>query len=88
MRVEIVTPEALVTSLQQAEHVMLPGQDGQFGVLPQHMPLIAMLQEGGSVRVDLPGGASNTFTVGKGFAEITGESVTILVDSVSQQEAA
>lgn len=42
---EIVTPDGMIYS-QNVSSVTLPGEDGEFGVLPKHSPLFAMLTVG------------------------------------------
>ena len=42
---DLVSPEQLVFS-GEVEHVVVPGTEGEFGVLAGHAPLIAMLRAG------------------------------------------
>ena len=42
---DLVSPEQLVFS-GEVEHVVVPGTEGEFGVLAGHAPLIAMLRPG------------------------------------------
>lgn len=84
MRFELVTPEKLFASRDNVAHVMAPGEEGYFGVLPGHMPLISTLQGEGDVTVEDASGNSQTFKVREGFVEVTPESVTVLAKSAEE----
>lgn len=73
MTVDIVTPERLVFS-GPASQVQLPGWEGQFCALEAHELELALLR-GGVIKA-----ADQHLVVGRGFAEITGDKATILVD--------
>jgi F-type H+-transporting ATPase subunit epsilon len=72
---EIVTPDRSVVH-EQVDEVEIPGDDGYFGVLPGHTPLLAMLQVGelwyrrGSEKVYV--------SIAFGFAEVLPDRVTVL----------
>ena len=75
---ELVTPERLTVS-SEVEMVVVPGTEGNFGVLPGHAPLISTIRPG---TVDLYQGRTITeriFVVG-GIAEVTPEGCTVLAD--------
>jgi F-type H+-transporting ATPase subunit epsilon len=75
---ELVTPERLIISTE-VEMVVVPGTEGNFGVLPGHAPLISTIRPG---TVDLYEGRAITeriFVVG-GIAEVTPERCTVLAD--------
>src|SRR6266571_8403642 len=75
---ELVTPERLVVSTE-VDMVVVPGSEGNFGVLPGHSPLISTIRPG---TVDLYEGRTITeriFVVG-GIAEVTPERCTVLAD--------
>jgi F-type H+-transporting ATPase subunit epsilon len=78
LKVQIVTPER-VTFEGTADKVQAPGAAGEFGVLPRHAPMLALLKSG-VVTLEGPGG-KQSWKVGKGFAEVGPTHVTILVDS-------
>jgi F-type H+-transporting ATPase subunit epsilon len=84
LRLEIVTPEAKAYS-EDVEMVVLPGTDGELGVYPQHVPVLTTLQPG-ELRV-LKGGRETSLAVGEGFAEITGESISVLTDMALESSA-
>ncbi|WP_026381661.1 F0F1 ATP synthase subunit epsilon [Afifella pfennigii] len=77
-RFELVTPAALLIS-EDAEQVVVPGQEGQFTVLRQHAPFITTLKPG-IVDVTRPGGETQRFYVRGGFADTTPEGLTVLAD--------
>ena len=84
LRLEIVTPEAKAYS-EDVEMVVLPGTDGELGVYPQHVPVLTTLKPG-ELRV-FKGGRETSLAVGEGFAEITGESISILTDMALESSA-
>jgi F-type H+-transporting ATPase subunit epsilon len=75
---EVVTPDRLVLSTQ-AEVVVCPGAEGQFGVLPGHIPFLSALEIGEMYYK--AGGKTEYLAVSGGFAEVTGEKVTIVAES-------
>ena len=77
LQLEIVTPEAKTYS-DDVDSVVIPGIDGELGVLPLHAPLMTLL-EPGELRV-LKGGQELRLAVGEGFVEITPEKVAVLTD--------
>jgi F-type H+-transporting ATPase subunit epsilon len=76
---ELVTPERLLVSTE-VEMVVVPGTEGNFGVLAGHSPLISTIRPG---TIDLyetrPAIAERIFVVG-GIAEVTPERCTVLAD--------
>ena len=83
MKLEIVTPEKLVFS-QNIEMATLPGVEGEFGVLQNHSPLIAELQEGEiNIYASQNGGTpTQTFSIDGGVAQVTADTCTVLVNGV------
>jgi F-type H+-transporting ATPase subunit epsilon len=82
---ELVTPERLIVSTE-VEMVVVPGSEGNFGVLPGHAPLISTIRPG---TIDLYEGRVVTeriFVVG-GIAEVTPERCTVLADEASAPDA-
>jgi F-type H+-transporting ATPase subunit epsilon len=74
----IVAPDRSVVETE-VHSVIAPGLDGYFGVMAGHQPLIAALRPGILEYLDT---ANNRryVAVGGGFAEVTGEHVTVLAD--------
>ncbi len=84
LRLEIVTPDAKAYS-EDVEMVVLPGMDGELGIYPQHVPVLTTLKPG-ELRV-FRGGTQTSLAVGEGFAEITGDSVSVLTDMALESSA-
>jgi F-type H+-transporting ATPase subunit epsilon len=78
LRLEIVTPERKAFS-GDVDMVELPGADGELGIYPAHVPLVAALTPG-EVRI-IENGKETEMVIGSGYAEITGDAVEILTDS-------
>src|SRR5216683_805233 len=82
---ELVTPELLVLS-EMVDMVVVPGTEGNFGVLPGHAPLISTIRPG---TIDIYEGRAVTeriFVVG-GIAEVTPERCTVLADEALAPDA-
>jgi F-type H+-transporting ATPase subunit epsilon len=77
LKLEIVTPEARVYTAE-VNSVVLPGELGEMGVLPQHTSLISTLVPG-ELRIT-KGGSVSEYAVGHGFVEVTGSYVKVLTD--------
>jgi F-type H+-transporting ATPase subunit epsilon len=75
---ELVTPERLVVS-RPVEMVVVPGSEGNFGVLPGHAPFISTIRPGTVDIYENRAVAERIFVVG-GLAEVTPERCTVLVD--------
>jgi F-type H+-transporting ATPase subunit epsilon len=78
---ELVTPERLVFS-EMVEMVVVPGTEGNFGVLPGHAPLVSTIRPG---MIEIYQGQSVTrrIFVVSGVAEVTAERCTVLADEVA-----
>ena len=75
---EVVTPEKAVLS-EEVDQVVLPGSEGQVGILPGHLPLLTGLGIGEMViRND---GGERRFFVDKGFAEVLDDKVSVLTEN-------
>jgi F-type H+-transporting ATPase subunit epsilon len=74
---EIVTPEAKTFS-GEVDMVVLPGVEGELGILPMHVPLMTTLLPG-EVRI-MQGGKETELVVGTGFVEVSQTHVSILTD--------
>ncbi len=84
LHLHIITQEKPLLN-QDADLVLIPGADGELGILPNHIPLITKLQAGViTVRV----GSRNTLiAIGGGFATMEPDnSLTILADSAIKAE--
>jgi F-type H+-transporting ATPase subunit epsilon len=73
---DLVSPEQLVFS-GEVEHVVVPGTEGEFGVLAGHAPVVAMLKPG---ILRILGPNEQRILVVGGFAEVSSEGLTVLAD--------
>ncbi len=78
LHLEIVTPEAL-TYQAEVEGVIVPGVEGELGILPQHVPLITQILPG-ELRIQQGGGKELRLAVGEGFLEVRPDRVSVLTD--------
>ena len=83
IRLEIVTAERVVYS-DDVDLVVVPGVDGQLGVLPHHTPLMTMLQTG-ELRVK-KGNEEFSMAISGGFLEVRPERIIILSDAAERVE--
>ena len=81
---EIVTPEARIFS-DEVESVVLPGAEGEMGVLPSHAPLVTTLLPG-ELRYT-KGGKTTDMAVGEGLVEVTGSTTRVLTDMAIDADA-
>ena len=77
LKLEIVTPEARIFS-DEVDGVVLPGAEGEMGVLPAHSNLVTTLKHGELVYTK--GGKSTHLAVGEGLVEVTGTTTRVLTD--------
>jgi F-type H+-transporting ATPase subunit epsilon len=78
IQLDIVTPEK-VTFSAAVESVSLPGEMGELGVLPGHMPLVTVLKAG-ELRFTLAGEVQY-LAVSGGYAEINPKKVVVLAET-------
>lgn len=77
LHLEIVTPEAKTFS-DEVDQVVLPGIEGEFGVLPGHECLLTQIHPGELVVTQK--GKLIYLAVGEGFVEVQPDSVSVLTD--------
>ncbi len=75
---ELVSPARLLTS-KPVDMVVVPGEEGDFGVLPGHAPLISTVRPG-VISIYKGREVSERIFVAGGFAEVTGERCTVLAE--------
>ncbi len=75
---ELVSPERLLRS-GDVDMVVVPGSEGDFGVLPGHAPMISSVRPG-VVEIHDEGKEPERIFVSGGFAEVTGGRCTVLAD--------
>jgi F-type H+-transporting ATPase subunit epsilon len=82
---ELVSPERLMLS-EMVEMVVIPGSEGNFGVLPGHAPLISTIRPGMIEVFEGRTVVRRLFVVG-GIAEVTPERCTVLADAAMPPES-
>ena len=78
LRLDIVTPDKVVLNAE-VDYVGACGVDGQFGLMPQHAPMLSALKVG-----DLyyrQGNETHWVFISGGFAQISDNKVTVLAES-------
>ena len=84
LKVEIVTAEQLVYSEEGVDRLIVPGVEGELGVLTLHAPLLTMIQPG-VMRIVKEGDEVEMAITG-GFIEVRDNRVTILADAAERAE--
>ncbi len=79
----VVTPEGSAYE-GEAERLIVPGADGEIGVLARHAPLVAMLKAG-EVRIKADGDWTS-FAAGPGFFQVQKDRAIVLVDDAVRAE--
>ena len=75
---EIVTPERLAYS-DQVDSVVVPGVEGELGVLPHHAPLVSTLGVG-ELRIR-KGGSEEFFAIVGGFLQVRPDKVVVMAET-------
>ena len=75
---ELVSPERLVLS-EEVNMVVVPGSEGDFGVLPGHSPMISSVRPG-VINTYVEGTITTKIFVAGGFSEVTGDRCTVLAE--------
>ena len=73
----VVTPEGQAFH-GEADAVVLPGSEGEFGVLPGHEPFLTALRIG-PMTIRKPGGEELHAALSQGFAEVHDDQVSVMV---------
>ncbi|HXG51909.1 MAG TPA: F0F1 ATP synthase subunit epsilon [candidate division Zixibacteria bacterium] len=83
IRLRVVTPSRLLLD-EEVEEVTAPGALGEFGVLPDHIAFLSLLEPG---ELSYRQGASRTYlAVRGGYAEVLDNTVTVLADAAEFRE--
>ncbi len=77
LKLEIVTPEKEIFS-DEVDTCVLPGIDGEMGILPSHAPLVTIITPGELSYTK--GGQTVFLAVGDGFIEVGAEGVAVMTD--------
>ena len=78
IQLEIVTPERLAYS-DQVDAVILPGSEGELGVLPHHAPLVTTLGIG-ELRIR-KGSTEESFAIVGGFLQVRPDKVVVMAET-------
>ncbi len=83
LALEIISPERLLLA-RDVDMVVVPGTEGDLGVLPGHSKLVTSLR-GGLVDIYEGGKITDRFFVTGGFAEVTESRCSVLADEIIRQ---
>ena len=78
LHLEIVTPERLAYS-DEVDMVLVPGIEGELGVLPHHTPLVSLLGVG-ELKIR-KGGAEEVFAIAGGFLQVRPDKVVVMAET-------
>ncbi len=81
LRFELVTPEKLVRAADVLM-VVVPGTEGDFGVLAGHAPVMSTIRDGELAIYRNAGAEPERIAVKGGFAEVNDKGLTVLAESV------
>jgi len=79
LRFELVTPERLVRS-EEVHMVVVPGSEGEFGVLEGHAPFMSTIRNGDLAIYRSAGGEPERIAIEGGFAEVNDRGLTVLAE--------
>jgi F-type H+-transporting ATPase subunit epsilon len=77
MRLDIVTPEKKAFS-DEIDSVVVPGAEGEMGILKSHAPIVTTLQPG-ELRY-MKDGEETSLAIGTGIVEVSNDRVSVLTD--------
>ena len=78
---ELVTPEKLVRS-EDVHMVVVPGTEGDFGVLEGHAPVMSTIRDGAIQVFASADSQAEEIQVRGGFAEVGDAGLTVLAESL------
>ncbi|MBA3676888.1 MAG: ATP synthase F1 subunit epsilon [Sphingosinicella sp.] len=76
---ELVTPDRLIRS-EDVYMVVVPGSEGDFGVLAGHAPVMSSIREGEIAIYRTNGGEPERIAIEGGFAEVNEKGLTVLAE--------
>ena len=79
---ELVTPEKLVRS-EDVYMVVVPGTEGDFGVLEGHAPFMSTIRDGELAIYRAQNATPETIRIEGGFAEVNGVGLVVLAERVA-----
>jgi len=80
---ELVTPERLVRS-EDVYMVVVPGTEGEFGVLAGHAPYMSTVRDGDLAIYRTEGAQPERIALRGGFAEVNEKGLTVLAESAEE----
>jgi F-type H+-transporting ATPase subunit epsilon len=78
LHLEIVTPERLAYS-DEVDMVLVPGIEGELGILPHHTPLVSLLGMG-ELKIR-KGGQEEVFAIAGGFLQVRPDKVVVMAET-------
>jgi F-type H+-transporting ATPase subunit epsilon len=84
LKVEVVTAESVVYSEEGVDRLIVPGVEGELGVLTLHAPLLTIIQPG--VMRIVKGDDEVELAISGGFIEVRDNRITILADAAERAE--
>ena len=78
LHLEIVTPERLAYE-DDVDMVLVPGIDGEMGILPHHTPLVSLLGVG-ELKIR-KGGSEEVFAIAGGFLQVRPDKVVVMAET-------
>ena len=83
LSLEVVTPHRTVL-IEDVDSVTLPGIEGELGILPEHIPLLTILDTG--IMSYISNGNKQVIAVHWGYAQVEGNSVRVLAELAETAE--
>ena len=83
LRFELVTPEKLVRS-EEVHMVVVPGTEGDFGVLEGHAPTMSTIRDGELAIYRSFPGEPERIAIQGGFAEVSDRGLTVLAEKAGE----
>jgi F-type H+-transporting ATPase subunit epsilon len=80
---ELVTPEKLLRS-EEVYMVVVPGTEGEFGVLEGHAPVMSVIRPGDLTIYSGPNSIISRIHVEGGFAEVNERGLTVLAEAANE----
>ena len=79
---EIITPDGAIFS-GEVQDVLLPGEEGEFGILPEHISLFTLLQAG-VIDFTTIDGQKDSVVINSGNVTLSNNKVIALIDGAVQ----
>jgi F-type H+-transporting ATPase subunit epsilon len=84
LTLDIVTPHGHVFT-DEVDEIVASGSEGEFGVLPDHVPFLTTLKVG--MLIYKKGSETGIFFINSGYSEVGPDKVTILADSAERSDS-